>query len=145
MAISLTDSRALECPFRVGRDGTSRRSRSNSSFGYRGAHLPELSSKRLACDCPPREFCHGDVLVGIAVERRKFGPHRVVAAPADFCRGRSQAARGRCPASVSSPHRQVSRQSFPRGTIGSGPSSRIWSTIPRCVDFLSVLARFAAG
>ena len=62
-----------QSPFVVGRDGREGllpiMSRFASFTGCRpklSSRLHALKSKRLACDCAPNEFCHGDVLVGVA-------------------------------------------------------------------------------
>ena len=57
-----------ECPFRVGRDGSPHevvlQYLQHLNEHVTADQIASLANLRLACDCPPAEFCHGDALVG---------------------------------------------------------------------------------
>ena len=57
-----------ECPFRVGRDGSPHevvlQYLQHLNEHVTADQIASLAHLRLACDCPPAEFCHGDALVG---------------------------------------------------------------------------------
>ena len=67
-----------ECPFRVGRDGSPHevvlQYLQHLNEHVTADQIASLAHLRLACDCPPAEFCHGDALVGttIASIHRRF-------------------------------------------------------------------------